>query len=68
MCLFSRLFIIIIIIIIIIAAAVLLLLVLLITFVLLRSVKFISIMNLRKWTVEESRRQTFCDTLDNNYA
>ena len=27
-----------------------------------------TIMNLRKWTVKESRRQTSCETLDNNYA
>ena len=41
---------------------------LLLLLLLLRSVIFMTVMNLLKWTVEESRLQTFCDTLDNNYA
>ena len=62
MCLCSRLFIIIIIIIIIIAVVVV------VGFCSLCSVIFMTIMNLLKWTLEESRLQTFCDTLDNIHA
>ena len=60
MCLCSRLFIIIIIIIIAVVVVV--------GFCSLCSVIFMTIMNLLKWTLEESRLQTFCDTLDNIHA
>ena len=49
-----------------------LLLLLLMLLVFTRYIRFITFLhiydNLRKLTVEESRRQTFCDTLDNDYA